>query len=700
MLREVTVSVCLSQRVAVGDPRNSVARPARAPYLGRQTGDGPRGGDAVWQARCSTGSDRVRVLISGARLAPRLTGAPWAPPGRGAHIVCFRISRSVRSRRPRLGRHLGRHPGHRRSAPGFGRRRPGGPGRPRGVHGARHRRARPGHHPARDDRGRRRLGPGPASTPSSGHCPGGRPSSAARSGPKPQAQTLAANVDTVLVLVAADGRVTPRSIERYVTLVWESGATPVVVLTKADLVSADELDDAIERLEPACVGVDLLAISAPTGTGLDAVARYFGRGRTVALLGSSGAGKSTLANHLSGAALATGAVREGDHRGRHTTTHRELVPLPDGGVLIDSPGLREVGLWHAEKEWPVPSPRSRPCSTSVASPTARTGRSRAARVDGGGGRRAGSARSAWPAGASSAGSSTGWRPATTPPCASSCAPSNGGVPGVRPGPQAMEEADERPPRPSRRRRLRTMRQVLDATGLVKRYKRTTAVDGVSLTVDAGERVALLGANGAGKTTTLLMLLGAITPDEGTVDGARPPPAGRAQRGHGGRRLRRRLPAAARPPAGAGGPGRTSPTSTAWPTRRRPSTPASSGFRIAHLADAMASELSSGQRTLVGHRQGHAAPAPAARARRADRLARPRRRPPGARRARADLRRGRLGAARDLPQHDRRRTHLRAGGLPLPRPGGGRRRRRPRWPASSAGPTSRRSSSTSPSEETI
>jgi ribosome biogenesis GTPase / thiamine phosphate phosphatase len=164
-----------------------------------------------------------------------------------------------------------------------------------------------------------------------------------------RAQTLAANVDTVLVLVAADGRITPRSIERYVTLVWESGATPVVVLTKADLVSGDDLDAAIEALEPACAGVDLLAVSAPTGAGLDDVARYFQRGRTVALLGSSGAGKSTLANHLAGAALATGAVREGDHRGRHTTTHRELVPLPGGGVLIDSPGLREVGLWHADE---------------------------------------------------------------------------------------------------------------------------------------------------------------------------------------------------------------------------------------------------------------------------------------------------------------------------------------------------------------
>lgn len=164
------------------------------------------------------------------------------------------------------------------------------------------------------------------------------------------AQTLAANVDTVLVLVAADGRVTPRSIERYVTLVWESGAVPVVVLTKADLVSGDDLDDIVERLEPACVGVDLHVISAPTGAGLGDLAPYFGQGRTVALLGSSGAGKSTLANHLAGTGvLGTGAVREGDRRGRHTTTHRELVLLPGGGVLIDSPGLREVGLWQSEE---------------------------------------------------------------------------------------------------------------------------------------------------------------------------------------------------------------------------------------------------------------------------------------------------------------------------------------------------------------
>jgi ribosome biogenesis GTPase / thiamine phosphate phosphatase len=158
-------------------------------------------------------------------------------------------------------------------------------------------------------------------------------------------QALAANVDTVLVLVAADGRVTPRGIERYVTLVWESGATPVVVLTKADLAAVDALDETVERLEPACAAIDLHVVSVTEETGLDGLAPYFRRGRTVVLLGPSGAGKSTLANHLAGAALATGEVREGDRRGRHTTTHRELVLLPSGGVLIDSPGLREVGLW-------------------------------------------------------------------------------------------------------------------------------------------------------------------------------------------------------------------------------------------------------------------------------------------------------------------------------------------------------------------
>ena len=195
-----------------------------------------------------------------------------------------------------------------------------------------------------------------------------------------QAQTLAANVDTVLVLVAADGRVTPRSIERYVTLVWESGATPVVVLTKADLVSGDELDDALERLEPACVGVDLLAISAPTGAGLDGLApvlrpRPDGGPARLVRGGEVDAGQPPGRCWL----LATGAVREGDHRGRHTTTHRELVRCPAAGSSSTRQVCGRSGCGTLTKVSPAPSRRSPPCSTSAASPTARIGGSRGAR---------------------------------------------------------------------------------------------------------------------------------------------------------------------------------------------------------------------------------------------------------------------------------------------------------------------------------
>jgi ribosome biogenesis GTPase len=164
----------------------------------------------------------------------------------------------------------------------------------------------------------------------------------------PQGQVLATNVDTVLVLVATNGRVTPRSVERYLTLVWESGATPVVVLTKTDLVSTEELDAAVAELQPACVGVALHSISTQLDEGLAALDQYLVAGATVALLGPSGAGKSTLVNRLTGSDLVTGDVRS-DGRGRHTTSYRELIPLPVGGVLIDTPGLREVGLWQSDE---------------------------------------------------------------------------------------------------------------------------------------------------------------------------------------------------------------------------------------------------------------------------------------------------------------------------------------------------------------
>lgn len=155
-------------------------------------------------------------------------------------------------------------------------------------------------------------------------------------------QTLAANVDTVLICTAADGDVDLGRIERMLALVWESGAQPVVVLTKAD--AAQELPlDAVRAIAP---GATALAVSAETGTGLDVLTAVLDG--TVALLGPSGAGKSTLANALLGAEVfATNQVRGADKKGRHTTVHRELRPLPGGGTLIDTPGLRGVGVWDA-----------------------------------------------------------------------------------------------------------------------------------------------------------------------------------------------------------------------------------------------------------------------------------------------------------------------------------------------------------------
>ncbi|MGV9835940.1 ribosome small subunit-dependent GTPase A [Nocardia niigatensis] len=166
----------------------------------------------------------------------------------------------------------------------------------------------------------------------------GQPDARARSAQ----QVLAANVDTVLVCTAGDGDIDLGRIERLLALAWESGAQPAVVLTKADLAH----DIPIEDVGAAAPGVTVLAVSATGGAGMDALHSLLSG--TVALIGPSGAGKSTLANALLGARVfATSAVREGDKRGRHTTVHRELRPLPGGGTLIDTPGLRSVGLWDA-----------------------------------------------------------------------------------------------------------------------------------------------------------------------------------------------------------------------------------------------------------------------------------------------------------------------------------------------------------------
>ncbi|MGX1771975.1 ribosome small subunit-dependent GTPase A [Nocardia brasiliensis] len=155
-------------------------------------------------------------------------------------------------------------------------------------------------------------------------------------------QVLAANVDTVLICTAADADVDLGRIERMLALAWESNAQPVVLLTKADA-AVDIPLDAVQAVAP---GATVLAVSAETGAGLDVLAAVLDG--TVALIGPSGAGKSTLANALLGQEVfATNAVRSADKKGRHTTVHRELRPLPNGGTLIDTPGLRGIGLWDA-----------------------------------------------------------------------------------------------------------------------------------------------------------------------------------------------------------------------------------------------------------------------------------------------------------------------------------------------------------------
>jgi len=161
------------------------------------------------------------------------------------------------------------------------------------------------------------------------------------------AQVLAANVDTVFLVHALSGKPNVRRLERELVLVYDSGATPVVVLTKADL--ADDPGGAVARIAPVAPGVDVVVTSAVDGRGIDTLRAYTAGNRTIALIGASGAGKSRLVNALVGEDVqATAAVRERDQRGRHTTTARELVLIPGGGVVVDTPGLRAVSLWDAD----------------------------------------------------------------------------------------------------------------------------------------------------------------------------------------------------------------------------------------------------------------------------------------------------------------------------------------------------------------
>lgn len=157
-------------------------------------------------------------------------------------------------------------------------------------------------------------------------------------------QAVAANFDHVFIMQSLNQDFNVKRLERYLTLAWQSGAVPVVVLTKADLV--DEYGSYIRMVEGLAAGVSVYAVSAKTGAGLTMLADYMTPGKTVVFLGSSGVGKSSLVNALAGEdIMAVNGIREDDSKGRHTTTHRQLIMLKSGAMIIDTPGMRELGMW-------------------------------------------------------------------------------------------------------------------------------------------------------------------------------------------------------------------------------------------------------------------------------------------------------------------------------------------------------------------
>jgi len=173
---------------------------------------------------------------------------------------------------------------------------------------------------------------------------GGMPDSGGRT----EEQVLAANVDTVFLVSGLDGDFNLRRIERYLTVAWESGASPVIVLNKMDL--CPDIEERVIEVESIAIGVPILPVSAMEGSRLDSLSEYLRIGTTVALLGSSGVGKSTIINSLLGTELLkVREVREDDSKGRHTTTCREMIVLPTGGVVIDTPGMREIQMWGDEE---------------------------------------------------------------------------------------------------------------------------------------------------------------------------------------------------------------------------------------------------------------------------------------------------------------------------------------------------------------
>ena len=160
-------------------------------------------------------------------------------------------------------------------------------------------------------------------------------------------QILAANVDIAFLVTTLTAELSARRLERYLTTAWESGAEPVIVLNKADL--CQEPEPLVAEVEAVAIGVPIVLTSAETGDGVEDLRAWLTGTRTGALLGSSGVGKSSLANRLLGEERQeTREIRSDGVRGQHTTRHRELLPLPGGGLLLDTPGLRELQLWSAE----------------------------------------------------------------------------------------------------------------------------------------------------------------------------------------------------------------------------------------------------------------------------------------------------------------------------------------------------------------
>jgi len=161
-------------------------------------------------------------------------------------------------------------------------------------------------------------------------------------------QILSANIDTAFLVSGLDGDFNARRIERYLTLAWESGVNPVLILNKMDL--CPNLPEFLSKIESVAFGLPVFPVSATESKGMEVFGNYLGKGMTAVFLGSSGVGKSTIINTLLGEQrLKVKEVREDDSRGRHTTTSRQMILLPQGGIVIDTPGLREVQLWADEE---------------------------------------------------------------------------------------------------------------------------------------------------------------------------------------------------------------------------------------------------------------------------------------------------------------------------------------------------------------